>query len=563
MNRPYPAALLLPSDAFDTDQHQVMGRRVAGRSFAQGIAASLHPQEQLCVLAGSSHDLPLLKDLLQPCLPVGSELWLSSKLATEELEQLGCLHLPDPGLAHWCALRAGRQASSFSITGITHTLCSKAVVQGLETLISAPLEPWDALVCTSRAAKAVVEQALEQQLELLNRRFKQQLPRPQGPELPLIPLAIDPTSLRGNASHINRQQERLAARQALGISPDDFVVVFVGRLSFHSKAHPLALYRALADLCDQGPVLLLECGHLYNASIAAAYEQLAYRFPQLKVQRLGGLTPASERDKQLALWAADVFCSPADNLQETFGLSVLEAMAAELPVVASDWNGYRDLVEHGRTGLLIPTADSLHGQVLPDELERHYRLGLIDYDTMVGLRSHGVVVDQHALVQALAMLKANPQGRRRMGEAGLERLEHHFSWRVVAEQYRSLWTELGQRRLAAQASDPGPWPSSSYGALFGHYSSGPLPQHSWRLARDGSDPSLLLEPMQQSFFNRWCPKGKISELVNLLQTWRDTGKVVNQKSWEAAADGLGIASSDRACVLAALQKLGVVERCDP
>ena len=80
----------------------------------------------------------------------------------------------------------------------------------------------------------------------------------------------------------------------------------------------------------------------------------------------GGSQPASERRKKLALAAADLFCSPADNLQETFGLSVLEAMASSLPVVASDWNGYRDLVLHGRTGWLVPCRDLLQVQPQPD-----------------------------------------------------------------------------------------------------------------------------------------------------------------------------------------------------
>ena len=65
------------------------------------------------------------------------------------------------------------------------------------------------------------------------------------------------------------------------------------------------------------------------------------------------------RDGQVrrSVWrAADVFVSPSDSVQETFGLSVVEAMASGLPVVASDWNGYRDSVEDGRTGFLVPTT---------------------------------------------------------------------------------------------------------------------------------------------------------------------------------------------------------------
>ena len=40
--------------------------------------------------------------------------------------------------------------------------------------------------------------------------------------------------------------------------------------------------------------------------------------------------------------ASDMFISLADSYQETFGLTPIEAMASELPVVASNWNGYRN-----------------------------------------------------------------------------------------------------------------------------------------------------------------------------------------------------------------------------
>lgn len=53
----------------------------------------------------------------------------------------------------------------------------------------------------------------------------------------------------------------------------------------------------------------------------------------------------SSPEKRLLLSAADVFVSPVDNLQETFGQSVIEAFAAGLPVIASDFDGYKDTVD--------------------------------------------------------------------------------------------------------------------------------------------------------------------------------------------------------------------------
>ena len=559
------ASLLLPSDAFDTSAHQVMGRRVAGSSFAQGLASSLKPGEQLTVFTGSREGLLSLQTLLQPVLQPGVQVQLQADLDPSLIATSGCLHLPDPGLHHWCWLRAEGASHRFSLTGVTHTLCSHRVMQGLEQLVTAPIEPWDALVCTSRSALQVVQNAMACMHERLERRFQQTLPKPAGPQLPVIPLGIDSDPFHWRGRFTSRQEQRLQARQQLGLSPSARVVLFLGRLSFHSKAHPLPLYRALERLSAEHELVLLECGHIFNSAIAAAYDELHQRFPRLTLRRLGGLTPASEEDKKLALAAADLFCSPADNLQETFGLSVLEAMASSLPVVASDWNGYRDLVVHGSTGWLVPCRDLLQEQTKPDALDRHFSLGLQDYDSSVGLRSLGVVLDHSALERSLDNLLADPERCTAMGEAGRMRIESVFSWDVVSGQYRKLWRELSERRASAQREDDSfPWPMAHAARLFAGHAGAPPSAGPWWLTEECSDPCILTDTMQACFLKQLIPIQSLTRLADTLQVQRSQGRhCLNTGALEQLYQNCDIPSDQWSRVTNVLEKLAILTAARP
>jgi starch synthase len=530
---------------------------VAGRGFAEAMVRNLRPGERLELIGFSHDDLSSLSSLLQPCLPAGTQLLLRLGLSPRQLQQSGVLHLPDPGLPRWSLLRSTSAPHAFSLTGVIHTLCSDGVVNTLEQLYSAPLHSWDALVCTSTAGQQVVQNAIDGFRERLEHRLGVALPAAPGPQLPIIPLGIDPGPFQPKASD-TRQQWRLRARRALGLPADAYVVLFVGRLSFHSKAHPLVLYRSLDRLAQEMPgVVLLECGHLFNATIAEAFAELSSQMSYLQVRRVGGLTPATEEQKQLCLAAADVFCSPADNLQETFGLSLLEAMAAELPVLASDWNGYRDLVEPGVTGALVPTRASFPPDGQVDALERNYRLGLIDYDAMVGLRSLNVDVDAEALFACLRRWRERPQERQQLGRAGRHRLERQFSWTVVANQYRGLWEELELERRSAAAAEPQSTPQpgvTSYGRLFQHYPTellqGSLPRNGlWRVPPNGTPPSWLEQPMQQAFLKRLLG----DRLQPLIQHLNSYGCLTASELLS-----LGIAEHEQLQVLQALLKLGVL-----
>ena len=78
--------------------------------------------------------------------------------------------------------------AAFSLVGLVHTLCSRQVQWGLGQFSAAPVRPWDALICTSTAARQVVEGFLERQESWLKHRLGAN--NFERPQLPVIPLGV-------------------------------------------------------------------------------------------------------------------------------------------------------------------------------------------------------------------------------------------------------------------------------------------------------------------------------------------------------------------------------------
>ncbi|MEN6450798.1 MAG: glycosyltransferase family 4 protein [Thermoguttaceae bacterium] len=111
----------------------------------------------------------------------------------------------------------------------------------------------------------------------------------------------------------------------------------------------------------------------------------------------------------------DVLVLP--SLTEGLPNVALEALAAGVPVVATDVGGTGEVVEHGVDGYLVPPANP------------------------------------QALARRIAELLSNDRLRRRMGARGQRRMRAHFSFAAQAAQYRRLFAELH-----AEASPDGPRP---------------------------------------------------------------------------------------------------------
>jgi hypothetical protein len=233
------------------------------------------------------------------------------------------------------------------------------------------------------------------------------------------------------------------------LADDDVLVLWVGRLSYFEKAFPQAMLQAVQQasaLSSRRLVLGLAGWFPHGAEDQRLYEQAANALaPDVQVTVLNGANP----ELLAQAWAAaDVFLSLVDNIQETFGLAPVEAMAAGLPVVVSDWDGYRYTVRDGVDGFRIPTLISSAGD--PGErLAHHHSLELVTYQAYAGAVAQHTAVHIGRAAAALAQLADSLELRQRCGAAGQRRARELFDWPVVVQHYNALFAHLAERRVQA------------------------------------------------------------------------------------------------------------------
>ena len=449
------AAIYYHPEAYTTSGPKLMGRNAAGESFLRGYIKHSTATEFWAQVQKPEHGQHFAQTI--KAQGRAEVVKVVDKSTLSALKDIGTVYYPGPGigehafhrsLAGGLASAAGNPHTAWSLCGITHTTSSAGAMVALAELITAPVQPWDAVICTSTAVKDNVQRLLQAQVDYLKDRLG--ISKLVLPMLPVIPLGIHTQDFEFT------EEQKSTARQALGVDHNTLVVLFMGRLSFHAKAHPLAIYQALqkaaTTLAATGKkIVLVECGWHANDFIEKAYQDAAAQAcPDVKVITLDGRQASA---RQTAWAGADVFCSLSDNIQETFGIVPIEAMAAGLPVVVSDWDGYKDTVRHGVDGFRIPTCMPQAG--LATDLALRHALEVDTYDMYCGHTCSLVSVDIEATAQAFVQLFESAELRQQMGQAGKQRAQQLYDWRAIIAQYEALWQEQTQLRLAAQTAKQG------------------------------------------------------------------------------------------------------------
>jgi len=300
--------------------------------------------------------------------------------------------------------------------------------------------PWDAIICTSDCVLDTVNKIIDHRIDNLSNKFS--ISKPVLPQLPVIPLGLD-------KDDFNYSDEfKKNSRADLGINEGDIVLVYVGRLSFHAKAHHLPMYLALEkcskDLKKDQNIHIIQTGWFANDYVKESFIKEGKEIcPSVKFHFLDG---KNQDNKHKTLSAGDIFISLSDNIQETFGLTPLEGMASGLPVLVSDWNGYRSTVRDNIDGFRVKTYSL--GEGLGTDIAYRHMMDFINYDNYIGMSVQRVAIDVSDCIQKLSILIKDKDKRLKFGNEGKRRVKEVFDWPIILKQYRELSDELDQIRIS-------------------------------------------------------------------------------------------------------------------
>ena len=427
------------------DDTRPVGIDVATREFLRAFFR-FADQSTFATLAPNSSAFATFRDLAGEENISAQRCTAIAGIDDPALAEAGLLMRYDPAISQYAWRRRRHGQKRFSLVGLAHASASNAVREAIGALATAPLQSWDALICPSHSIKQAIGTILEGWQNYFEERFGQAAPSPL--QLPIIPLGVDTVRF----DKITAPERRIESRARLGLADNAVAILYVGRLNYVAKANPMPLLLAVEDVATRSavPIHLLFNGYFNDEdneqAFAAAVAALCTKAKVTVIHHGDASFPQG-------LWAAaDIFCSPTDNIQESFGLTPIEAMAAGLPSVVSDWDGYRETVRDRVDGFVIPTLAPAPGSGA--QLAYDYFAGRASYGDYLGATSQSTAIDTEALSRALFTLATNADLRRDMSMSARRRARDSFEWSRVIRGYTALWADLSERRASTAEVAP-------------------------------------------------------------------------------------------------------------
>ena len=365
----------------------------------------------------------------------------------------------------------------FPVVGLLHSFGSRAQFEKLSQVARAAT-PADSLICPSESSARVI------------RNF--------GIQPTVIPHGIDVEKFKP----ARRKNKRPT-------------LLHLSRINPFTKMDIMPLIRNFEQIIPECPdVLLMIVGEAQSpAYLANVREYIRKKNLNSHVQLVTHVDQAHiERYYQ----QADVFISLADLISETFGLSVIEAMACGLPVIVSDWDGQKELVGDEQ-GFKIPTY--MPGTSVYDEYFN--RLGLSDFGD---LAIQSVAMDNERVRQKMKQLLQNKALREKMGKSSRARVQKKFGRDTMIASYQTHFEKCLRKKIKN-------FPNSEFSQihhLYSHYATQTVSTQKFELTKSGKK-FVAREELHHTFEKYISFYRYLSDILVLLSTKSQNHKELCKK----------------------------------
>ena len=280
--------------------------------------------------------------------------------------------------------------------------------------------------------------------------------------MPPVRMEVIPFGFEGSVFDGIRREE---SRRHLGLPLDEIVALCFGRFSEYDKMDLFPLLQAFHKIYRKG--------YPWRLVLAGAAHQPEYvKMVELWIKALGLedavtiKTDIPEHEKIALFKSANFFVSPSDNLQETFGLTLIEALAAGLPLIVSDFSGYREISTPDVAKTVCTRWSNL-------DLFKSIEFGpLFNEGLLHRYIAQSIHVDIEQLSLSMMELFLNPELCQKMGEAALRRFEKHYDYRVIIERLEDFWLKLKREFSRGAVRKNGRPLFPDYFQAFSHYFTG-------------------------------------------------------------------------------------------
>jgi glycosyltransferase involved in cell wall biosynthesis len=242
------------------------------------------------------------------------------------------------------------------------------------------------------------------------------------PFVQVVPHGFDRDKIEGG--------DRKIGREFLKLSAEDKVILSFNRITYQKFDYVqlvLAFHQLIQKFENKSQFKLLLVGSASTIEKKISSAVLGKLIKDLNLEQQVGIHFGVEEEiKKHIFAAADVFVSLACNPQESFGITLLEAQAAGLPILATDWNGYPEVLPEVYKPWLVPTIAS-------DDLSRK-----LEWTSNWSDLTDAAAPHFDSIIETLYELLSNSELAIELSQAGLQHVKQ-FTWNKTTSELVELW----------------------------------------------------------------------------------------------------------------------------